>query len=248
MYQFWFSHLNEKARWILDYKGAGYEAVTFSPGMHIRGMQKLSGQTATPVVVADDEVIVGSGAIGEFIDAAYPGRALLPQDPAERERVLELCAWFDDRIGAYHRRALFHFMFNNDRGAVAALFTIGESRMRRFLYTLGMPILCGMLRKMDQINAQTAATGENNVQAALDLIMDRAAKTGYLHGDQFSLADLTAAALLFPVAIPLELSFEIPERARRVLGAWQDRWIHHPGTDWVQKMFREYRNADPRSA
>ncbi|MCR9140831.1 MAG: glutathione S-transferase family protein [bacterium] len=247
LYQFWFSHFNEKARWILDYKGLEYETVTFAPGMHFKGMRAATGQTSTPVAQIgseknnNNEFVVGSGAIGERVDVLGSGPALLPEDAKRRQAVLEDCTWFDRKIGGLHRRSLFHFLFEHDRGSVAALFGIAQPFARRWFYTLSMPMLCPVLRKMDQINAETAAQGEANIEAALARVAQADAGSGYLHGDAFSLADLTAAALLFPVALPPELSFKIPPRARPALEAWRDRWRDYAGIEWVLRMFREHR-------
>ncbi len=243
LYQFWFSHFNEKARWILDYKGVTYERVTFAPGMHFKPMRAVSGQTSTPVLIdgQSNKVVAGATAIGEFVDRAYPERPLLPAPPDERAEALQECAWFDERIGGDHRRALFHFLFEHDRGAVGALFAIQQARAKRWFYAAAMPVMCPMLRKLDDINAGSAARGEAALSAALERIVKRTSATGYLCGDRFSLADLTAAALLFPLVLPEQLSFAIPERARPALEAWRDRWQEKPGTEWVRRIFREYR-------
>ena len=243
LYQFWFSHFNEKARWVLDYKDVPYERVNFAPGMHFKPMRAVSGQTSTPVLVdgQKEQVIAGATAIGEYVDRAYPERPLLPAAPDERAATLKECAWFDERIGGDHRRALFHFLFEHDRGAVGALFTIQQPRALRWFYAASMPVMCSVLRKMDDINAVSAARGEAALTAALERIVERTAATGYLCGDRLSLADLTAAALLFPLILPAELSFAIPGRARPALEAWSDRWQDKAGTEWVRRIFREYR-------
>jgi glutathione S-transferase len=51
LHQFVASHYNEKARWALDWKGVAHRRITYFPGPHALAMRRLSGQTATPVLV-----------------------------------------------------------------------------------------------------------------------------------------------------------------------------------------------------
>ena len=44
--QFRSSHYNEKARWVLDYKGIPHVRRTLLPGFHARSVRKLTGRTA----------------------------------------------------------------------------------------------------------------------------------------------------------------------------------------------------------
>lgn len=248
LHQFWFSHYNEKARWALDSAGLAYESVVHSPGLHFGPIQKISRQVKTPVLVVHDSagvssrtVIAGSDKILEFAADTRPERNLLPRDAAGRAEVLALCARFDRDVGAPQRRSLFQHIIEHDRGAIAEIFTIGKSTARRLLYAAAVPALCVILRKNDMINAETAREGEANVSETLDFLAERTRATGYLYGDSFTLADLTAAALLLATALPPELPFTIPPRAVKLLTAWNARWQGHPGVEYIRAMFRKHR-------
>ena len=242
LHMFWFSHFNEKVRWAFAYKGIPYEARTVSPGDHMPIIKKLSGQTSTPVLEADGQVLVGSTKICVYLEDHFPERPLLPKpiDAAERAKVLEVCDWFDATVGKPHRQALFQYFFDNDPAALAALWSTNRNSLRRLGYTLGMPVFRAVISNMDNINAETARAGEESVRTALDRIVKDSAATGFLCGSQFSLADLTAAALLFPLAEPPELSFDIPAAAQPALKIWADRFREHAGVRWIEKIFREY--------
>jgi len=53
-------------------------------------------------------------------------------------------------------------------------------------------------------------------------------------------ADLTAAGLLFPLAMPAELQYSYPE-----FPDWGDLRPHtqHPAMDWIREMYRRHRRA-----
>jgi glutathione S-transferase len=57
LHQFQQSHFNEKARWGLDWKGLPHRRVSHLPGPHLPQTRRLSGQTATPVLDLDAEVV-----------------------------------------------------------------------------------------------------------------------------------------------------------------------------------------------
>jgi hypothetical protein len=62
-------------------------------------------------------------------------------------------------------------------------------------------------------------------------------------GDGFSLADLTAASLFYPIALPPEFPYasprweDLPEDAHAFLGGLRDR----RGAQWVAEMYRRHR-------
>jgi glutathione S-transferase len=78
---------------------------------------------------------------------------------------------------------------------------------------------------------------------ALDLLEKELGNKDYLVGDEFSIADLTAAALFYPLALPPEFPYtsptweQLPEGAQAFLGAMRER----PGAQWVGEMYRRHR-------
>ena len=99
--QFAFSHYNEKVRWALDYKGLEATREDVLPGPHARLVTRLSGQSATPLLMVGDEAVAGSARILERLDGLSPDPPLLPADPASRARSPTAAAdgtplWRDD--------------------------------------------------------------------------------------------------------------------------------------------------------
>jgi len=67
--------------------------------------------------------------------------------------------------------------------------------------------------------------------------------SGYLVGDSFTVADLTAAALFYGVARPPEFPYpmvavnDLPDSWREFL----DLLAHRPGGQWIAQMYRRHR-------
>lgn len=89
LHQFSSSHFNEKARWVLDYKQVEHTRIGYLPGPHIPQMKKLSGQSATPVLEWDGEIVHGSTAIIEYVERKVPEPALLPPDQDDRQKMAD---------------------------------------------------------------------------------------------------------------------------------------------------------------
>ncbi|MFT4046122.1 MAG: hypothetical protein QM661_05430 [Solimonas sp.] len=68
-------------------------------------------------------------------------------------------------------------------------------------------------------------------------------QTGYLVGDRFSIADLTAAVILFPTCLPPEYPVAVPEPRPAGWQRWLGRWRDHAGCDYVRRMYREHRGV-----
>ena len=95
LHQFLRSHFNEKARWALDWKRVPHTRRSYLPGPHFPALRRLSGQSATPVLALDGEVVAGSAAIVDALERRFPERPLYPEDPAQRERALGIQRRFD---------------------------------------------------------------------------------------------------------------------------------------------------------
>ena len=88
LYQFAFSHFNEKVRWALDLKQLTSVRRNLLPGFHTKTATKLGGTSQVPILVCDDEVVAGSSEILRALDRIAPTPALFPQDAsARREEV-----------------------------------------------------------------------------------------------------------------------------------------------------------------
>jgi glutathione S-transferase len=238
LHQFSFSHFNEKARWAFDYKGVPHTRRSYLPGPHVAPIKRLSGRPQVPVAVIGGDVVAGSSAIIDRLEAEYPAPPLYPADPEERRRALELRDRFDEKVGPATRLAIFYGWFPDAR-YTSSVFATGTQGLKRTAYRAIFPALVPVLRRRMSINTENAARARETTREALDFVVRSAGPEGYLVGDRFSVADLTAASLLMLTTFPPELQFELPPG--RVYDQWMALWADHPGTAWVSEIFRRHR-------
>lgn len=241
LHQFPHSHYNEKARWALDFKSVPHKRISYLPGPHAAAMRKLAGTTETPVLKIGGLVIAGSAAIIDALEANYSDPPLYPADPEQRREALALQSWFDEEVGPGIRRALFAEL-TQELGYLCKLFASEKPLHTRLFYRAALPIARGTIKASMSINEPGAVeAGYRVTQAALDRVAAQAGSSGYLVGDSFSVADLTAAALLAPACNPPhpDMEFPLPRPAR--IDAWFGRWAGHPGAQWVRTIYRKHR-------
>jgi len=247
LWQLQISHYNEKARWALDHKRIHHVRRSLLPGLHAIKARRLTGDTdTTPVLTLEGRSIGDSTRIIAALEQRWPQPPLYPQDEAQRRRALELEEFFDEELGPHIRRAAYHELLPRP-GDVVPLFTHGQRLPARVLIRAAFPLLrVGMRRKMD-IYAPAAEESRRKTVAAMDRLEEEIGPSGYLVGDSFSVADLTAAALFYPVARPPEFPYpsmtDPPDSAREFLDPLAER----PGGEWVTEMYRRHRtpSAEP---
>jgi glutathione S-transferase len=242
--QFRHSHYNEKARWALDWKGAPHRRTDLLPGPHGPQILWLTGRTQTPVLRVDGRIVAGSARILEELERLFPEPPLWPRDPALRRRAAEIAGRFDSEVGPTLRRALF-FVLLEEPDYVCALFSEGRSERARRLYRAIFPVTRTIMRRSMNVTEAAAREAEKEVERAFDFVAREAGPDGHLVGDAFSVADLTAAALLAPAVGPEHPDMALPRPRPAGVEAWLARWVAHPGAEWVREQFRRHR---PRRA
>lgn len=239
--QFPFSHFNEKARWGLDWKKLPHTRRSLLPGPHMPVVKRLTGQTATPVLLLGDAVEHGSSRILEVLEARQPDPPLFPEDPGERGKVADLMHHFDQVVGPQVRCALFSVMLG-EPDYLCATFSAPKPRAVRALYRAGFPLVKGVMARANGVTGPEAVEAAfADTRAALDLVASRAGPGGYLVGERFSAADLTAAALLAPCANPEHPDMHRAPPLPAAMEGWFARWAAHPGVAWVHETYRRHR-------
>ena len=247
LWQFRFSHFNEKARWALDWKGIAHVRRSLLPGFHIPRVLWMTGQKAVPVLVLDGETIHDSTRIIERLERARSEPALYPADAADRRRALTLEDFFDEELGPHVRRAFFHELLPETDFASAA-FTVGCGAGTRSVYRALFPALRMVMNADMKIDSASAARSREKVLAALDRVEAELQPSGYLVGDGFSVADLTAAALLAPVVFPPEFPYWPPGALPPPVARWRDAFAGRRAFRWVGEMYRRHRGTSAEIA
>ena len=238
------SHFNEKARWALDYKGIEHERRAPTPGAHmVVALWLTRGRHKTfPVLQLDDQAIGDSTAIIAALEERYPDPPLYPDDPGERRRALELEEFFDEELGPHARLLAFHEATKDL--ALVERFTVDLLPGR--LADIG-PVRAGATRFFSTFvglrygvkSDDRAELAKARILAAFDRLESDLGGGDYLVGDQFTVADLTAASLLYPLVRPPEGPSlpPSPQGFERFRAPLRDR----PGYLWVEDMFRKHR-------
>lgn len=230
------SHYNEKVRWALDHKRVAHRRRAPMPGvLHPLVALAKTRRPTLPVLELDGRAIRDSTRIIAALERRFPRPPLYPADPAERRRALDLEEFFDEELAPHVRRLAFQ-----ELGGDAEL----SSRALRQLWTLPVPGPAAALfaRATSRRYGGGAARmdlARERIAAGCERILAEAGPSGHLVGDSFTVADLTAAAVLFVLARPPEYQYELP-----ALPPSLDEFVATlpPGAiDWVRRTWREHR-------
>lgn len=238
------SHYSEKARWALDHKRVPHRRRAVSiPGLHIpASMWMTRGASQTfPVLEIDGRTIGDSTEIIAALEERYPERPLYPADPEQRRRALELEDFFDEELGSHIRLLAFHELGKDPErfeaviarstpGPVAALGS-GAVTYARTYTSLRFGVR----------SEEAAEVARGKVVAALDRLEAELGSNEYLAGDSFSVADLTAAALFFPLVLPDEGPVPTDEPPPAGIASFRAPLEERPGYRWVEETFRKHR-------
>jgi len=239
LYQFKQSHYNEKARWALDHKRLPHTRHSLLPGPHKFTVTRLSGQAQVPVLRHGRRVIAGSARIIDYLEQLVPEPSLYPHDANELARARKIQDWFDDEVGPAVRCAAFGELMD-DPSYFARIFTNDRSSATRAIYRALLPVTQAVMKRDLGITPDAMEPARATVRTALDRVAEDSRATGYLVGNAFSVADLTAAALLMPAVQPPE-GPTYPEPRSAVVDRWTGRWVDHPGAAWVRAIYSRHR-------
>lgn len=155
------------------------------------GFLRVNPAGSVPVLVeADGTSIPGSQVIAEYLEEAYAEPRLIGADPLDRAEVRRLVMWFDWK---FQQEVTDHLL--------------EEKMMKRFL-GLGQP------------NSAAIRAGHANIHHHLDYIGWLAERRTWLAGDNFTLADIAAAAQVSAI----DYLGDVP-------------WEQHPGAhDWYSRV------------
>ncbi len=246
LWQYTFSNFNEKARWTLDYKRIPHVRHNVLPGSPRALWHSRNG--TYPLLELDGSRLGDSSEIVSALESRAPDPSLYPEEPAEREAALELEEFFDEHAGHDLRRVVFHDLLQ-DPGAACELLATGQPGWARPVLRVQAPVAAAYVRRRYSITPEDTERSMAALRAALDRIESERGpnRSDYLVGDRFSVADLTAAALLYPLARPSEFPYEIPDPPAK-LQEVIDSFASHPGIGWIRETYRRDRGTSAEIA
>jgi glutathione S-transferase len=244
LYHLEISHYNEKVRWALDYKGVPHERKAPPPMMHTFWALAMTRKPTFPILRLNGKAIGDSTRIIEELERRYPEPPLYPSNPEERSRALELEEFFDEQLGPHIRRYLFHEALEGVPPAEFINGAMGSSPplVKRAMVATA-PVGKRLLKLRYGIDAQSASESREKTIAALDRLEREVQPSGYLVGDAFTVADLTAAALFFPLVRPPEAPHMIEGPMPESIVRLREQLSERPGYKWVAETYRRDRGT-----
>lgn len=165
LYYLWLHPFSRKVRLVLGEKGLEYTAHVEKTWERRTEFLMLNPAGDVPVLVEPDGTnLSNSNVICEYLEEVYTGVDLLGHEPVQRAETRRLISWFDMK---FNREVTDNL--------------VGEKMMKRFM-RLGEPV------------GSAVRAGHMNIHYHLDYIGYLTEKRNWLAGEDFSLADITAAA------------------------------------------------------
>jgi glutathione S-transferase len=205
LWQLQVSHYAEKARWALDVKGVEYHQRDAFPGLHpLTALAVTRGRARTiPVLEIDGERVAESSAIIARLEEEFPDPPLYPEDPDERRRALQIERFFDEEVGHTLRRVLFTEIVR-DPDALREVASASPLVWKPAASAASLAARASVRLLYGISGGRDTSDDREGVVRALDRIESELGDGDHLVGDRFTVADLTAAALLYPLVLPEE--------------------------------------------
>lgn len=245
LYTFSISHFSEKIRWTLGLEGIPFVEVPWTPPFHVRSARRRGGRTTVPVIEAGREHVQDSTRILHWLDAHRGPLSLLPTDAEARREALDIEARFDE-VGSHVIRLAYDYLLP-DTESVVRFWTIDATPMQRRALRVAFPLVRPLFRRRLDTRPEQMARSRERLDAGVTFVEERTARGRYLVGDRLSIADVTAAALLSPVACPDEHPVYGSARYRAIVAPLVARWAERPALAWVRAMYRDHRGVFPRA-
>ncbi|MEO1144488.1 MAG: glutathione S-transferase family protein [Cyanobacteria bacterium J06638_22] len=187
--QFSTSHYCRKARLALGYKGLDYRVENLTPGAHVFRLKPLTGLTTVPVLLPElpdkDEAIADSSHIFAFLEQHQPEPPLFPADPGQQMEAKLLEDWLDESIGVATRFVYYDYRAGEGKALDPSLMS---------------QAVIQIVRRQYGMTPARVALAAARLEEGLAFLRSRWQDRPYLVGDRLSITDLSAAALLSPLA------------------------------------------------
>jgi glutathione S-transferase len=242
LWHFRISHYNEKVRWALDYKGWPHVRHALVPGWHHRTARRLTGQTQLPILELDGRLVHDSTSIIGELERLRPDPPLYPADPAARDRALAIEDYFDREVAPDLRR-LFWSCYLPSARACARMSTAGRGRLAHAAFLVTFPLARPLFRRQLGASRAQVAAAKERLAGYFEWLEAELQPSGYLVGDTFTVADLTAAAVMTAIIRPPQFSYPLPEPWPRELVELRARIADRAGFRWVLDMYARHRGT-----
>lgn len=227
------SHYCERARWALDLQRIVYDEERLAPGTHLLRVKRLgAAATSLPLLLLEDgSLCQGSDRILDW--AGLPGG-----DPAIERRL-------EQETAPLIRQCLYAGLLSDPRSGIRDVLLRGTSKRDATIGRLTWPLLRRIMAAGMNARPSLLPYLIAQVDHELDWFDRLLAERGdHLAGREFGRADLTAASLLAPVALPQVepvKSLSAGIRWPRSLAPSVARWSDRPTLKWVRHVYEAHR-------
>ena len=164
LYHLWLDPACRKIRILLGEKSRPFEMRVEKIWERRESFLRLNPAGEVPVLQDEDVVLADGWVIAEYLEEVYPDPPLLPKDPVERAETRRLAQWFDVKF------------------AREVTVNLVDEKLMKSLLGQGNP------------DPSRIRAGLHNIRYHLDYIAWLSDRRRWLGGDDFSLADIAAAA------------------------------------------------------
>jgi len=247
LWHFPISHFNEKVRWTLDLKRIPHRRVALGPDYLFRALW-ATGRPTLPVLFIGKRAIGDSTHIIAALEERVPTPPVYPRDEALRRRALELEDWLDEGLGPAIRSALVGTLFMSEDAASAVdVITTGMSPFATTVVRSALPAFRRYYFYRHKIDGAQVEGYRRTTLEAMDRLERERRGRDYLVGDAFSVADLTAAAMICPIVQPPEMQYPPAIPYPAALAEFRDAVLRHPSAAWTTEMYRRHRGTSAES-
>lgn len=191
LYHVWLHPFSRKVRLALAEKKLAFDLQVERIWERRTAFLAMNPAGDVPVLVEEDGTILSnSQVICEYLEEVYPEINLIGRDPMQRAETRRLVGWFDVK---FNREVTDNL--------------VGEKLMKRFL-------------KLGEPHGPSIRAGHANIHYHLDYIGFLCEKRKWLAGEEYSLADIAAAAHLSSI----DYIGDVP---------WDE---HHAARDWYARV------------
>lgn len=185
LYHLWLHPFSRKVRVALTEKKLDFNLELEKVWERRTEFLALNPAGDVPVLIEQDgTTLANSQVICEYIEEVYPEVNLLGRDPVQRAETRRLVSWFDVK---FNREVTDNL--------------VGQKIMKQIM-------------KLGEPHGPSIRAGHANIHYHLDYIGFLTEKRNWLAGDNFSLADITAAAHLSAVDYIGDVPWEEHQAAR----------------------------------
>lgn len=195
LYHFWSSVCSVRVRMALEEKGVVWQSryIDLFKFDQLRPEYlAINPAGMVPALVHNGQTICESSVINEYIDAAFPGAALVPKDPLKAARMREFAKACDDGFDAIAKLTMVKYILPKlrKRWGDDVLREQASRRPTKFLQDLHSRAVRGEIHE-DELQAS---------MASIEVLLDRleaSLKPGLWIVGDFSLADISIAPFMF---------------------------------------------------